>query len=606
MTHLHKTGRWTEIVDHAELPAPIAETVTLVVRKTKLRKGEKRELATELTAHFADGLDAGESPHLLLEMFGDPQRNARLMRRAKKRCRGPIWKAWVLTLRAAGAMLGVVLLVYAVLATIYFTAEPRVTTDYARQLQDRVLAENPGPAKWERWIEVWGDRPELPAHPDDPGDVFDAEDAWTGVPSLVAQAIDDARPWLDRVRELALAEGSLRWPHYRNGVPEAFAALAARRGDDRYAGPTGPWDNDEPLFELQLPYLEDLRRDAAWLGLDAAVAAQEGDAPRVVRTVLALTAIAEEAGEMPTLINWLVKARINTIAIATVSRTLARQPAVFDRAQLRDLAHALGRESLVAPPPLEGERVFVHDWIQRTYSEGGIGGGRLTSAGLDRLYDGIAVSPSPPPMNAAEKIAGPVAMAITASRNETERVYEGLMDDLALWGQTPPWDRGADPLDRFFHASEVSPRIRHPLLAMIMPAVSSVYTNGDTLAMRRDGALVALALAAHRLEHGRWPETLAELTPAYLPSVPRDMHTGEPLRYRLTDDGPLLYSVGPDRTDDRGVWAEDHENIQRHDASNAEPAWIDDDVRGDWILFRLGSIEPTEDEPRFQPDEQSR
>ena len=80
----------------------------------------------------------------------------------------------------------------------------------------------------------------------------------------------------------------------------------------------------------------------------------------------------------------------------------------------------------------------------------------------------------------------------------------------------------------------------------------SVFDFGQVLT---DEALarLALALAAYRAEHGRYPPTLDELSGAYLGEVPSDPFSGEALRYRLHDERCVLYSVGRNRKDDGGV-----------------------------------------------------
>jgi hypothetical protein len=65
-------------------------------------------------------------------------------------------------------------------------------------------------------------------------------------------------------------------------------------------------------------------------------------------------------------------------------------------------------------------------------------------------------------------------------------------------------------------------------------------------------AVVALAAERFRQQHGRWPETLDALVPAFLPEVPLDPHDGMPLRYRRLPTGVLIYSVGPDAIDNGG------------------------------------------------------
>lgn len=69
-----------------------------------------------------------------------------------------------------------------------------------------------------------------------------------------------------------------------------------------------------------------------------------------------------------------------------------------------------------------------------------------------------------------------------------------------------------------------------------------------------DTAMLACALERYRLAHGRLPEALEALTPQFLPKLPHDIITGQPLKYRLTDqEHYILYSVGWNQTDDEGV-----------------------------------------------------
>ena len=85
-------------------------------------------------------------------------------------------------------------------------------------------------------------------------------------------------------------------------------------------------------------------------------------------------------------------------------------------------------------------------------------------------------------------------------------------------------------------------------------AFSSLH---DAAHMRFDLCRVAMALAACRAETGHYPEKLSELSPTYLEDVPADLYTAEPLQYALRGAGYLLYSVGPNMTDDGGTMDED-------------------------------------------------
>lgn len=53
---------------------------------------------------------------------------------------------------------------------------------------------------------------------------------------------------------------------------------------------------------------------------------------------------------------------------------------------------------------------------------------------------------------------------------------------------------------------------------------------------------------------GRFPRSLHELVPAHLDYIPGDpFNHNLPLSYRLTDEGCLVYSIGPNRKDDDGI-----------------------------------------------------
>ena len=63
---------------------------------------------------------------------------------------------------------------------------------------------------------------------------------------------------------------------------------------------------------------------------------------------------------------------------------------------------------------------------------------------------------------------------------------------------------------------------------------------------------VGLAVRAHRLERGRFPLRLKEIDRRLLPGVPADT-AGNTIRYRLKEGQPVVYSVGPDGSDDDGL-----------------------------------------------------
>jgi hypothetical protein len=62
-----------------------------------------------------------------------------------------------------------------------------------------------------------------------------------------------------------------------------------------------------------------------------------------------------------------------------------------------------------------------------------------------------------------------------------------------------------------------------------------------------------LALQEYRQRHGRFPPTLAQLSPEVMEAMPLDPFTEKPLVYRPRGRGYVLYSVGPDGVDNGGT-----------------------------------------------------
>ena len=63
----------------------------------------------------------------------------------------------------------------------------------------------------------------------------------------------------------------------------------------------------------------------------------------------------------------------------------------------------------------------------------------------------------------------------------------------------------------------------------------------------------ACAVERYHMAHGRLPATLEDLVPAFLPSIPTDPLTGQPLCYKPSESSSyLIYGTGWDQTDNAG------------------------------------------------------
>ena len=88
--------------------------------------------------------------------------------------------------------------------------------------------------------------------------------------------------------------------------------------------------------------------------------------------------------------------------------------------------------------------------------------------------------------------------------------------------------------------------------ALLQP-IAQVENYFEIARMQTRLTQVALSLAAYKADHGDYPPSLPALTPGYLPAIPEDLFSGKSPLYRPERGGYLLYSVGPNGSDDGGA-----------------------------------------------------
>jgi hypothetical protein len=108
-----------------------------------------------------------------------------------------------------------------------------------------------------------------------------------------------------------------------------------------------------------------------------------------------------------------------------------------------------------------------------------------------------------------------------------------------------------------FHQPLITPRPNNLLMQVSMSGsnweeIWSKYTASRAI---EDVLTTEMAVYRYKKETGRYPQSLQELVPKYMSSIPIDPFTqGKPLVYKLLAGGSkfLLYSIGPDQIDNGG------------------------------------------------------
>ncbi len=150
-------------------------------------------------------------------------------------------------------------------------------------------------------------------------------------------------------------------------------------------------------------------------------------------------------------------------------------------------------------------------------------------------------SPPPPPtwqseLGTAVEVARLVIADKTAMLREMRDYYRGLESEVSGPYRGP--SNTPIPKNPFAYACELVGREGWMLHARSESMVKLLLTQA--------------ALHCYRSERENYPQTLAELIPKYLDSIPADSFGGSPLKYRRKGAGFLLYSVGPDLKNDDG------------------------------------------------------
>ncbi|MCE9563103.1 MAG: hypothetical protein K8U57_13755 [Planctomycetes bacterium] len=100
-------------------------------------------------------------------------------------------------------------------------------------------------------------------------------------------------------------------------------------------------------------------------------------------------------------------------------------------------------------------------------------------------------------------------------------------------------------------------RLGDGLITLLSPSVRKVQAARDRAEQVERNLHIAFALAAYHADHGRYPETLDDLAPEYIPAIVGDLFSGKALIYKPGEKGYLFYSVGPNGKDDGGRWFDD-------------------------------------------------
>jgi len=115
-------------------------------------------------------------------------------------------------------------------------------------------------------------------------------------------------------------------------------------------------------------------------------------------------------------------------------------------------------------------------------------------------------------------------MAI-AGRKEMTDTYDQVTNHALARLGAPYWTWSKEPsLDKEVQALKKGPLhgFRHFFVLLLAPSHDTFLNRVVASDANRDGVFIGLALELYHREHAKWPESLSELSPKYLPTLPAD------------------------------------------------------------------------------------
>ena len=265
------------------------------------------------------------------------------------------------------------------------------------------------------------------------------------------------------------------------------------------------------VFSTDSVHLIQARQVRELLALDEILSNYDGDHSRALESCKGIVNLARSLGEPPSILLQVTRIAFQSEAIRGIERTLAHsQLTQEDLQQLQTLLEEEARFPLLLSG-LRGDR-----------------------AGFFRQFtamkEGTAGKPGQPESSRGRALFIQHFPAVLSGFNKMITV-----------AKTVPIHLQAKELESLTEKDPFRPGYADRILSAASKCFRANQRSQATLRC----AIVGLAVERYRLNHGNWPHDLQELVADKLiKEVPTDPYDGEPIRYRQTEDGVVVFSAG--------------------------------------------------------------
>jgi hypothetical protein len=193
------------------------------------------------------------------------------------------------------------------------------------------------------------------------------------------------------------------------------------------------------------------------------------------------------------------------------------------------------------------DRFFLYDNIQRMFTDNGSGEGHPSKLFLDQLQNSQDMSGADRSSSINVYLQDWAKLSRRQTVAEAEEVFNFL-------------DKTANASPATLHREDQQPRGKllpiiqnNPFLSLFCPDFVEVLNEAYSRRMQNHALITVTALMRYKADKDCFPETLEALMSSdYLVFLPTDVYSDAPLVYKRTADSFLLYSIGPDLSDNQG------------------------------------------------------
>lgn len=297
------------------------------------------------------------------------------------------------------------------------------------------------------------------------------------------------------------------------------------------------WDFENPM-NILLPHLSWFREFARLLVVEGKWRKRQGDIDGAIESHLAGLKLARRMGDEPILITFYAQGVIFTLTFFGLREILSdaeASPKSYQALLVELQAQDIDRSFVRAIQSERAATIASCDWIRKTPNR------HLSDKGIIIWLGGKNT---------------------LIAHNELKLLeYYEAMINIARKGT--PYDRKEiDRLEKRWPLDTGYLEMLGGKVVLVwgsfiakwfMMDISHIFNKAALYHALQRVAQVAIALRLYRQEHRRYPETLQELVPKYLPHLPIDPYDGKPLRYKRLMNGFKVWSVGYNLKDEGGV-----------------------------------------------------